>query len=291
MIDTFFALVPTGLTQGLIIAFVALGVMVPFRLLNFPDLTSEGTFPLGGCFCAILLIHGYPPITALLLAAIAGGIMGIFTAGIHISLRVNTLLCGIIVSTILYSINLRLMGKPNLALFNQESIFSFLADTQTNKTILLLALNIIVITVFYQFLKTEKGLRFRAVGLNPTVAMHQGTHLTLYTFFGLFLGNALNGFSGALMVQIQGYADVGMGVGIIIQALAAMMLGETLIGTQKRYQLLLAPFVGALVYLQIQGLVMALGLQPSDFKLVTGVIVLLTLSIQLKRSTATKRLL
>jgi putative ABC transport system permease protein len=290
MLDTFITLIPTSFTQGLIIAIVALGVMIPFRLLNFPDLTSEGTFPLGGCFCAVLLIQGFSPINAMLIAAITGGVMGMFTAGIHIKLRVNTLLAGIIVSTMLYSVNLRLMGKPNVALFNQESIFSFFANTQTNKMILLLVLNFVVIGLFYQFLKTEKGLRFRAVGLNPAVAAHQGTHLTLYTIFGLFLGNALNSFSGALMVQMQGYADVGMGIGIIIQALAAMMIGETLIGTQRLYQLVLAPFVGALVYLQIQGLVLAMGLQPSDFKLVTGVIVLLTLSIQLQRS-KTRRLL
>src|SRR5436190_1533799 len=125
MIDIFLALIPTGLTQGLVIAFVALGVMIPLRLLNFPDLTCEGTFPLGGCVCAILLIQGHPPVIALSLAAIVSGIMGILTAGIHLTLRVNTLLAGIIVSTMLYSVNLRLMGKPNLPLFNQNSIFSF----------------------------------------------------------------------------------------------------------------------------------------------------------------------
>lgn len=284
MIDTFIALIPTGFSQGLIIAFVALGVMIPFRLLNFPDLTCEGTFPLGGCLCALLLTQGVAPLPGMLIAAVAGGLMGIFTAAIHLKLRVNTLLAGIIISTILYSVNLRLMGKPNLALFDQPTLFSFFPDTQTSKILLLFIMNAGIIAIFYQFLSTEKGLRFRATGYNPAVALHQGTHLTLYTISGLFLGNALNSFSGALMVQIQGYADVGMGVGIIIQALAAMMIGETLIGTRKLYQLVLAPFVGALVYQQIQGLVMTFGLQPSDFKMVTGFIVLLTLAIQLKRS-------
>jgi len=283
MLETFFNLIPTGLLQSLIIAFVALGVMIPFRLLNFPDLTSEGTFPLGGCLCALLLVHGVNPLLALLISALAGSTIGILTALLHLKLRVNTLLAGIILSTMLYSVNLRLMGKPNIALFNYPTIFSFFTSNNFSKGALLLILNALIIGGLYHFLLTEKGLRFRAVGLNPAVAAHQSTHLTLYTLLGLALGNALNSFSGALLVQMQGYADIGMGVGIIIHALAAMMIGETLIGTQRLYQLLLAPFIGALIYQQIQGLVMAMGLQPSDFQFVTGTIVLLTLIIQFKR--------
>jgi len=284
MIATFIDLIPIGITQSLIIAFVALGVMIPFRLLNFADLTSEGTFPLGGCLCAILLIHNVHPVFALLISILAGGTIGVCTAALHIKLRINTLLAGIILSTILYSVNLRLMGKPNTALFDQQNIYSSLfVNTDLGKMALLACLNALVIIALYYFLRTEKGLRFRAVGLNPVVAAHQGTHLTLYTFMGLWLGNALNSLSGALMVQMQGYADVGMGVGILIHALAAMMIGEAIVGTKRLYQLLLAPFVGAVIYQQIQGLVMAMGLQPSDFKMVTGFIVLLTLAIQFKR--------
>lgn len=283
MIPTFIDLIPIGIIQSLIIAFVALGVMIPFRLLNFADLTSEGTFPLGGCLCALLLTQSINPIFALIISALAGGMIGICTAALHLKLRINTLLAGIILSTILYSVNLRIMGKPNIALFDQQNIFSLFATTDISKMILLILMNALIISALYYFLHTEKGLRFRAVGLNPTVAAYQGTHLTLYTFIGLFLGNALNSFSGALIVQMQGYADVGMGVGILIHALAAMMIGEALIGTRRLYQQLLAPFIGAVIYQQIQGFVMAMGLQPTDFKMVTGFIVLLTLAIQLYR--------
>ncbi len=283
MLATFINLIPVGFTQSLIITFVALGVMIPLRLLNFPDLTSEGTFPLGGCLCALLLVHGVNPWLALIISAIVGGILGIGTAALHLKLRVNTLLAGIILSTILYSVNLRLMGKPNTALFDQASIFSPFSAIPAGNTLLLLLMNVVIIGAIYYFLVTEKGLRFRAVGLNSAVAAHQGAHLTLYTLAGLWLGNALNSLSGALLVQIQGYADIGMGVGIVIHALAALMIGETLIGSQRLYQQLLAPFVGAVVYQQIQGLVMAIGLQPSDFKMVTGLVVILTLAIQLRR--------
>lgn len=282
LLTTFTDLIPIGITQSLIIAFVALGVMIPFRFLNFPDLTSEGSFPFGGCLCALLLVHNINPWLAILISAIAGGVVGLGTAAMHLKLRVNTLLAGIILSTILYSINLRLMGKPNTALFDQDTIFSLFATTPS-KIGLLLLMNAVILSVIYYFLITEKGLRFRAVGLNSMVAAHQGTHLTLYTLAGLWLGNALNSLSGALLVQMQSYADIGMGVGIVIHALAAMMIGEALIGTRRLYQQLLAPFIGAVVYQQIQGFVMALGLQPADFKMVTGVVVILTLMVQLRR--------
>ncbi len=283
MLTTWINLIPIGIMQSLMIAFVALGVMIPFRLLNFADLTSEGTFPLGGCLCALLLLQGIHPILAIFMSMLAGGLIGTFTAMLHLKLRINSLLAGIIVSTILYSVNLRLMGKPNVALFNQSTIFSLFASTDTHKTILLLVLNALVLCAMYAFLHTEKGLRFRAVGLNPQVSAQQGINLTRYTLMGLAFGNACNSLSGALMVQMQGYADIGMGVGILIHALAALMIGETLTGTTRLWQQLLAPFVGAVVYQQIQGLVMAMGLQPSDFKMVTGAMVLLTLAIQLWR--------
>lgn len=181
MLATFINLIPVGFTQSLIITFVALGVMIPLRLLNFPDLTSEGTFPLGGCLCALLLVHGVNPWLALIISAIVGGILGIGTAALHLKLRVNTLLAGIILSTILYSVNLRLMGKPNTALFDQASIFSPFSAIPAGNTLLLLLMNVVIIGAIYYFLVTEKGLRFRAVGLNSAVAAHQGASNPVYT--------------------------------------------------------------------------------------------------------------
>lgn len=282
MWSVFIDLAPSGLVQSLMIALVALGVMIPFRILNFPDLTSEGSYPLGGCVCAILLVHHVPPVFALCLALVCGGLTGVATALIHLKWQVNTLLAGIIVSTMLYSVDLRLMGRPNIPLFAEASLFSGL-DSLTARLIVLLALNVLILLAIYAFLSTERGLRFRALGLNAAVAAQQGTRRSGYTCLGLFIGNALNATAGALMVQMQGYADVGMGIGIVIHALAAMMIGETLIGSRSLFQLLLAPLIGALIYQQIQGVAMAVGFQPSDFKLITGSLVLLTLALQRRR--------
>ena len=271
------ALVPTGIAQCLVLSLVAIGVMIPFRLINFPDLTAEGAYPLGGALCAYLILSGCPPLLATLLASLAGGVLGIGTALIHLRFRVNTLLAGIILSTMVYSINLRIMGKPNLALFENATLFSNLLDIISYKILFLLALNACIIFFLYRYLMTEKGLRLRAVGLNPLFAERQGISLSPYILLGLFLGNALSSFAGSLMVQIQQYADVGMGVGIVIHALAALMIGESIIGTQTFFRQLLAPLIGAIIYQQIQGLAISCGLAPSDLKFMTGFIVLLAM--------------
>jgi len=279
MFQIFFELIPAGILQSLILSLVALGVMIPFRLINFPDLTAEGAYPLGGALCASLLIAGVNPIVATVLASVAGGMLGLSTALIHLRFKVNTLLAGIIVSTMIYSVNLRLMGKPNLALFseNTTTLFSSI-EFLSVKILLLLAINLIMMGLLYRFLLSEKGLRLRVVGLNPFVAKKQGVHLSQYIFLGLFAGNLLNSFSGSLMVQLQQYSDIGMGVGIVIHALAALMIGESILGSYTLLRQILAPFIGALIYQQIQGLVISLGFAPSDLKLVTGAIVLLAIS-------------
>lgn len=265
-------LILIGLLQGLVLAFVAYGVMIPFRLLDFPDLTAEGAYPFGGAIAASLIILGINPIIAIMAAALGGGLAGMGTAYIHLRFRVNTLLAGIILSIMLYSVNLRLMGKPNLDLFNQKILF--LGDNIYLKIILMLGILAILIVPLFLFLRTNWGLCLRAVGFNPEFAKRNGISITKWTIFGLFLANAYTGLAGGLMVQIQSYADVGMGIGIVIHALAALMIGECIVGTTTLKGQLLAPLVGALIYQQIQGIALALGLAPSDFKLLTGVIVL-----------------
>lgn len=274
-------LILIGLLQGLVLAFVAYGIMIPFRLLDFPDLTAEGAYPFGGAIAASLIVLGIHPVIALIAGALGGGLAGMATAYINLKFRVNSLLAGIIVSIMLYSINLRLMGKPNVALFNQKMLF--FSDNVFIRISLVLGILVILIIPLFLFLRTNWGLCLRAVGFNPEFAKRHGISITKWTILGLFLANAYTGFAGALMIQVQSYADVGMGIGIVIHALAALMIGECIIGTSTLRRQLLAPLVGALIYQQIQGLALSLGLAPSDFKLLTGGIVLVVIAIGRRR--------
>jgi putative ABC transport system permease protein len=269
-------LILTGLFQGLILALVAFGVMIPFRLLDFPDLTAEGTYPLGGAICASLLMMDVHPLLAVLCAAVCAGMAGMATALIHLRLQVNTLLAGIILSTMIYSVNLRIMGRPNIGLFDQHLLLNGYGIAELFLLLLNLALMVLPLGLF---LRTEVGLSFRAVGLNPSFAKRQGISVPAYILLGLFLAHAYVGVAGALMVQMQSYMDVGMGVGIVIHALAALIIGENIIGTHTLNRQLLAPLIGALVYQQIQGLALAFGLAPSDLKLLTGVIILTVIAM------------
>lgn len=267
-----------GILQGLILSLVAYGVMIPFRLLNFPDLSAEGAYPLGGAICATLILLHCSPSLAILFGSLAAGVLGLGTAWVHLRLKVNTLLAGIILSTMIYSVNLRIMGKPNLALFNSPSLFSTPIE-ELKIAFLFLLIGLLVLPLAL-FLQTETGLRLRAIGLNPDFCKPHSISISTYTLLGLFLANAYNGLAGGLMVQLQSYMDIGMGVGIVIHALAALMIGESLVGTHTLHRQLLAPLVGALIYQQIQGFALLLGLAPSDLKFLTGGIVLIVIAFQ-----------
>lgn len=264
-------LILTGISQGLILSLVAYGVMIPFRILNFPDLTAEGTYPLAGAICASLLTLEINPYIAIIIAALTAGLAGLGTALIHLKLRVNTLLSGIIISTMLYSISLRIMNKPNIALFDYELIFKI-----GNPIAILIFIIALLIIPLYLFLKTELGLRLRAIGLNIDFARRQNISITKYTILGLFIANFYTGIAGSLMVQLQHYMDISMGVGIVIHALAALMIGESIVGEDKK---LFAPLIGALIYQQIQGIALIIGFSPSDLKFLTGAIVLVVIYI------------
>lgn len=262
----------TGVLQGLILALVAFGVMVALRLLNFPDLASEGSYPFAGALCSSLIIMDISPIIAVSIATIAAGMVGVATAMINLKLKINTLLCGIIISTILYSANLRIMGKPNIALFNHDILLS--GNNILNKIFIMIFIIFIVVFPLALFLKTEFGLRLRAVGLNIEFCKRQKISVAKYTLLGLFLAHCYVGMAGSLMVQLQSYMDIGMGVGIVIHALAALMIGESVIGNNTLNRQLMAPIIGALIYQQIQGLALVVGFAPSDLKGLTGIVVL-----------------
>ena len=290
LITNFWNLVPITLVQGLVYGYIALGVMIPFRLLSFPDLTSEGSFPLGGCLCAVLLAGGVHPVAATIAAVLGGGLAGGATAFIHLRFRINTLLAGILVMTILYSVNLRVLGQANLALLTTDSLLSILSpalvDSITGQGLLFGVVMAVTLLLLRAFLGTEAGLSLRAVGANPGLVPSLRINPWTWILAGLALANGLSALAGAIVVQLQGFADVQMGFGVLITGLAAVIIGETLIGRQTISRQLLAPVLGSIVYYQLVSLGLALGLKPADLKLATGLFVLLTLALPALRGHA-----
>jgi putative ABC transport system permease protein len=281
--DAYINLVPVTLMQSVIYAFAALGIMIPFRLLSFPDLTVEGSFPLGGCVAAALIAARVDPLIATVAALFAGCLAGIATAAIHLTLRLNTLLCGILVLTMLFSINIRIMGKPNIALFAYATLYDNLLGGLTGdlraRIAFVAILLAIVAFILLWFFRTEIGMAVRAVGASQNMARAQGISVARYTLLGLGIGGALAATAGALLAQNQAFADVSMGFGVLVNGLASVIVGEQLIGRNTLGRQLLAPIIGATVYFQIVSFALALGLQPSDLKLLTGVFVLAMLAI------------
>jgi len=282
-LSIFMNLVPITLLQGVIYGFLALGIMIPFRMLSFPDLTAEGSFPLGGAVAAASIAAGWDPVSATLFALIAGCIAGSATALIHLTLKLNTLLCGIIVLTMLFSINIRIMGKPNQAIFAFDNIFDVLlggsARDLTIQISLVSAMVLATAGLLLLFLKTEAGMAMRAVGANQLMARAQGISIWKQTILGISMAGGLCAVAGALMTQNQSFADVNMGFGVLINGLAAVIVGETLIGRNTLTRQLLAPIVGAIIYYQAISVALALGLNPSDLKLLTGLFVLAMLAL------------
>ena len=233
----FVSLIPVTLAQSLILSFVVLAIMIPFRILSFPDLTSEGAYPLGGAVGAVAIVAGVPSYLAVLLAFAAGFLAGTVTAFIHLRFRIHTLLAGILVTTMLYSVNLRILGQPNIPLFRETKVFDYLdlgpGMVNLEKIFLAGVLTILVFLGLRFWFKTERGIAMRAVGDNPDMAEAQGNNVNRYIFLGVGIAGGFSAFSGSLMVQSQSFTDVNMGLGILINALAALMIGEAITGRRK----------------------------------------------------------
>jgi putative ABC transport system permease protein len=273
---------------GLIFALVALGVFLSFRVLNFPDLTVDGSFPLGAATVATLIVSGMNPALATLIAVAAGAIAGLTTAWLNVRFGILHLLASILTMIALFSINLRIMGKPNVALINQDTVinlFTFLSPTiaaagmPVRATLKVVALAVIVLIVglaLGRFLKTEFGLAMRATGANARMARAQGVSTSMHIYVGMALSNALVALAGALFAQTAGFADVTVGTGTIVNGLAAVILGETLFRSRSIVAMLLACVIGAIIYRIAIALALNtswLGLQASDLNLVTAVLV------------------
>lgn len=262
--------------QSLIFAIMVLGVYISFRILNFPDMTVDGTFPLGAAISAKLLTLGVNPYLTLLVALISGAAAGAITGLIHVKLKVKDLLVGILVMTALYSINLRVMGKSNIPLFEEDNIF----NTEYSMMITIVVLILISKFLLDYLLKTKFGFALKALGDNENLIVSLGLNEEKYKIYGLMIANAFVAFSGAVLAQYQGFADVGMGTGIIVIGLASIIIGDTLFGKRRRLAGTTIVIIGSVLYRGVIAVTLSIGMDASDLKLITSVIVIVILWIQ-----------
>ncbi len=271
-----------SLEQGLAYALMALGVFLTFRILSFPDLTVDGSFPLGAAISARLILGGTHPLLAMLTAVFLGMLAGLFTGILHTRLKIAGLLAGIITMTALYSINLRIMGRSNLALLRQPSILTIAQDwglSRTGATLLCFGLVVLLIKVLLDyFLHTELGLALRATGNNPRMIKSLGVAPRKMIILGLALANGLAALSGALVAQYQGFADIGMGIGMIIVGLASVIIGESIVRNKKIVFATSGVILGSILYRTLISTALRLGFSPTDLKLVTAFLVIIPLA-------------
>ena len=262
--------------QSLIFAIMVLGVYISFRILNFPDMTVDGTFPLGAAISAKLLTLGVNPYLTLLVTLVAGAAAGAITGLIHVKLKVKDLLAGILVMTALYSVNLRVMGKSNIPLFEEDNIF----NTEYSMMITIVVLILISKFLLDYLLKTKFGFALKALGDNENLIVSLGLNEEKYKIYGLMIANAFVAFSGAVLAQYQGFADVGMGTGIIVIGLASIIIGDTLFGKRRRLSGTTIVIIGSILYRGVIAVTLSMGMDASDLKLITSVIVIVILWIQ-----------
>ena len=262
--------------QSLIFAIMALGVYISFRILNFPDMTVDGTFPLGAAISAKLLTMGINPYLSLVVALLAGALAGAITGIIHVKLKVKDLLTGILIMTALYSVNFRIMGKSNIPLFEEDNIF----NTDYSIMITIVVLILISKILLDYLLKTKFGFALKALGDNENLVISLGLNEEKYKIYGLMIANAFVAFSGAILAQYQGFADVGMGTGTIVIGLASIIIGDTLFGKSRKIAGTTVVIIGSIIYRGVIALTLSIGMDASDLKLITSVIVILILWIQ-----------
>lgn len=277
-----FGLMVTSLEQGLVFGIMALGVYITFKVLDFPDLTVDGSFPLGAAVASIMIFNGGNPFLALCLATAAGIAAGCITGFLNTRGKITGLLSGILTMTALYSINLRIMGRANVTLLNSRTIFTYIEEWGMPHRWVFLALFIItafLIKVLLDcFLKTQIGFALRATGDNPEMARANGINTDTMKILGLSLSNGLVALSGALVAQYQGFADIGMGIGTIVAGLASVIIGEMMLGERTICMATFATLMGSFIYRLSIGIALRLGFAATDLKLLTTVLVIIALS-------------
>jgi putative ABC transport system permease protein len=263
---------------GLIYAVMALGVYITYRILDFPDLTVDGSFTLGGAIAAIMITHGYNSWIATLAAFAAGLAAGACTGLLHTKGKINGLLSGILMMIALYSINLRIMGKPNIGFSRIDTMFTTISENKFIYMTVLIIAALLIKLLLDAFLHTDVGLALRATGDNARMIRSLGANTDHTTIVGVSLSNGLVAVSGALIAQQSSFADINMGVGMIVIGLASVIIGEAIFGAKTVFRATLAVVLGAIVYRIIYALALRIEwLRATDMKLITALIVIIAL--------------
>src|SRR6266567_1113149 len=283
-----------ALTLGLILALLALGVYVSFRIFNIPDMTAEGSVTLGASVAAALMVHGHNALIATAAAALAGSVAGAITGVLATKCRINPLLSGILVMTGLYSVNLHVMGRSNLPLLEVKTLATFAEDIGTrmfggsadldvagwavsvrdaSMLLTVLIFVIVVCLLLYLFFRTDMGTAMRATGDSPDMIRALGVSVDRATIFGLAMSNGLIALCGAMIAQYQGFADVQMGIGMVVLGIASVIIGEALVGTRAVGLLITGTVMGSVLFRLLVAIALRWGLSPNDLKLITAVFV------------------
>ncbi len=282
----------TALIQGIAFAGLGYGIYLSLRIFKIPDITTDGSYTTGGVITAICLSSGVHPVLTVILAMLSGALAGACSGIIHTRLKVNPLLAGILVMTALYSINLLLLGRPNLPLLDVSSIFTMLpGGSALAKTIISLAIcTILVFLLLYLLLRTDFGIAMRATGNNETMVRAMGVNVSSMKITGLALANGLTALSGSLITQYQGFADINMGIGIVVSGLGEVMIGETFLPAKSSRNLfaqLLVILAGSILFRLAIAVALSAGVDPNYLRLITALIVLLIVAIgQYRKSPA-----
>jgi putative ABC transport system permease protein len=283
-----------SLTIGLILSLLAFGILISYRVVAFDDLTVDGSFTLGGATAGMLIVSGVQPLVATLCGALAGATAGAVTATLHTRFGINRLLSGILVMTALYSVNLRVMGKSNIPLVPRQTVMNYAQqlaerlfagravlhlagwEASSRDVCGLLLMSLVAAglgLLLYVFFRTNLGLAMQAVGDNSRMIRALGVNVERMMIVALFIGNGMIGLAGALLSQYQGFADVQMGIGMLVWGVASVILGESLVGSRKIGFLIAGAVMGSVLFRLMVAIALRWGLNPNDLKLITAAFV------------------
>lgn len=275
---------------GLIYSLLALGIFISFRILNIPDLTTDGSFPLGTAVSAIFAVNGHP-FLGIPIAFLAGALAGTVTGLLNTKMKIPPILAGILTMTGLYSVNLRIMGNTsNLAINSKNNIFTYaenLVGRNASRVFIPLLFAALVICALTLFFKTQLGLSLRATGDNEDMVRSSSINSDFTKVFGIALSNGIIALSGALLAQYQGFSDVNLGTGMIVMGLACLIIGEVVFGKRTMLWRLIAIALGAITYRIVWALVLKVGLSPNDMKLISAVLIAIAISFPAIRQKVT----